>query len=109
VSHAGSERQNAVASGQAARTVKISRLPASMQTASGTEPKSMDFHSMAWGLQLTTDRQFGSMAEKVAGFEKLLRHLALRVGAEDAAQIRALLEQVRPRLTPALLFSYDPS
>ena len=38
------------------------------------------------------------MAEKVADFEKLLKELSLRVGDEDAAQIRALLEQVRMRL-----------
>lgn len=41
------------------------------------------------------------MAEKVADFEKLLKDLSLRVSEEDAAEIRALLEQVRPRLTPA--------
>lgn len=35
------------------------------------------------------------MAEKVADFEKLLKDLSSRVGEEDAAQIRALLEQVR--------------
>lgn len=44
------------------------------------------------------------MAEKVADFEKLLRDLSARVGEDDAAQIRALLEQVRARLTLALLF-----
>ena len=38
------------------------------------------------------------MAEKVADFEKLLKDLSLRVGDEDAAQIRALLEKVRVRL-----------
>jgi hypothetical protein len=45
------------------------------------------------------------MAEKVADFEKLLRDLSVRVGKDDAAQIRALLEQVRARLTLALYFS----
>jgi hypothetical protein len=44
------------------------------------------------------------MAEKVADFEKLLKDLSLRVGEEDAAQIRALLEQVRARLEPAFNF-----
>lgn len=34
------------------------------------------------------------MAEKVADFEKLLKDLSLRVGDEDATQIRLLLEKV---------------
>jgi hypothetical protein len=46
------------------------------------------------------------MAEKVAGFEKLLKDLSSRVGEEDAAQIRALLEQVRTRIKPNAGFQY---
>jgi hypothetical protein len=45
------------------------------------------------------------MAEKVAGFEKLLKDLSSRVGEDDAAQIRALLEQVRTRIRPTLDFN----
>ena len=45
--------------------------------------------------RLTHYRQFGSMAEKVADFEMLLKDVSLRVGEEDAATIRTLLEQVR--------------
>lgn len=80
-------------------------MPATMQTASETEPKSIYSPWCGLGSQLTTRRQFGSMAEKVADFEKLLRDLSVRVGEDDAAQIRALLEQVRARLTLALYFS----
>jgi hypothetical protein len=40
------------------------------------------------------------MTEKVADFEKLLKDLSTRVGEEDAAQIRALLEQVCARIRP---------
>jgi hypothetical protein len=75
-----------------------------MRTASETEPKSIYNLHGGWDPQLTTRRQFGSMAEKVADFEKLLKDLSLRVGEEDAAQIRALLEQVRARLEPAFNF-----
>ena len=39
------------------------------------------------------------MAEKVVDYEKLLKELSLRVGEEDATQIRVLLEQVRVDLT----------
>jgi hypothetical protein len=97
VSHADSERQNAAASGQSAPIARISKSPAFMRTASETEPKSMDFCSGAWDVRLIAGRQFGSMAEKVADFEKLLKYLSLRVGEEDAAQIRLLLEQVSTR------------
>jgi hypothetical protein len=98
VSHAGSERQNAAASGQSAPIVRISKSPASMQTGSGTELKSMDLCGGAWDSRLIAGRQFGSMAEKVADFEKLLKDLSMRVSEEDATQIRLLLEQVSARL-----------
>ena len=38
-------------------------------------------------------KQFGSMAEKVADYEKLLSDLSLRVGEDDAALIRSTLER----------------
>ena len=38
-------------------------------------------------------KQFGSMTEKVADYEKLLRDLSLRVGADDAELIRTTLER----------------
>ena len=47
------------------------------------------------------------MAEKVGDFEKLLKDLSSRVGEEDAAQIRALLEQVRTRIGPTLDFNIN--
>ena len=47
------------------------------------------------------------MAEKVADFEKLLKDLSSRVGEEDAAQIRALLEQVRTQIKPTLDFNIN--
>lgn len=47
------------------------------------------------------------MAEKVADFEKLLKDLSSRVDEEDAAQIRALLEQVRTRIRPTLEFNVN--
>jgi hypothetical protein len=109
VSRAGSERQNAVASGPSAPTVRISKSPAFMPTASETEQRSTYYNTSNGDLQLTTLRQFGSMAEKVADFEKLLKDLSMRVGDEDAARIRALLEQVRTRLRPALNLNNKPS
>jgi hypothetical protein len=39
-------------------------------------------------------RQFGSMTEKVADYEKLLRDLATRVSNADAQMIKVALEKV---------------
>jgi hypothetical protein len=39
-------------------------------------------------------RAFGSLAEKVADYEAVLKDISLRVGEEDANLIRALLEKV---------------
>ena len=39
-------------------------------------------------------RQFGTMAEKVADYEKLLKELSLRVNDGDAELIRVTLERV---------------
>ncbi len=47
-------------------------------------------------------RAFGSLAEKVADYEALLRELSLRVSEEDAHRIKTLLEKVS-RKTPLLL------
>jgi Fungal specific transcription factor domain len=44
-------------------------------------------------------RAFGSLAEKVADYEALLKDLCTRVGEEDANAIKALLEKVRVVLT----------
>ena len=53
------------------------------------------------------------MTEKVADFEKLLKDLSFRVGDEDAAKIRALLERVRTYIGITLVstdtFSQDVS
>ena len=42
-------------------------------------------------------QQFGSMTEKVADYEKLLRDLCARVGNEDADMIRATLDNDAPQ------------
>jgi hypothetical protein len=52
VSHAGSERQNAVVSGQSARIARISRSPAFMRTASETEQRSTYDYSDHFGCEL---------------------------------------------------------
>jgi hypothetical protein len=39
-------------------------------------------------------RAFGSLAEKVADYEALLKDLCTRVGEDDANAIKALLEKV---------------
>jgi hypothetical protein len=52
---------------------------------------------MSWTSRGRTDlrRQFGTMTEKVAEYEKLLKDLITRVGDADANLIRASLEKVR--------------
>ena len=40
------------------------------------------------------DRQFGTMAEKLADYETLLRDLSSRVSEKDADMIRKSLEKV---------------
>ena len=46
---------------------------------------------------LTRNRQFGTMAEKLADYEKLLKDLMTRVDDDDAKLIRASLEKVGSR------------
>ena len=41
-------------------------------------------------------RQFGTMADKLADYEKLLRDLNQRVSESDAQLIKAVLEKVTP-------------
>ena len=41
-------------------------------------------------------RQFGSMTEKVADYEKILRELLGRVSEDDARLIKSTLERVCP-------------
>ena len=54
---------------------------------------------------MTLDRQFGSMTEKVADYEKLLKDLASRVGDTDAQLIRTALERVSSdNKTPSTYF-----
>lgn len=53
-------------------------------------------------------RQFGSMQDKVADYEKILRDLQSRVSAADAELIRTTLDRVRqplPVLTTTKLIS----
>jgi hypothetical protein len=51
---------------------------------------------------LIIGRAFGSLAEKVADYEVLLRELSSRVGEDDADLIRGLLEKVPVACTVSL-------
>ena len=91
--HADSARQSVVENGRSANTARTLRSSASTQMARELGPRSTQTHVRV-RLELTHDRQFGSMAEKMADFERLLKDLMLRVDDEDAANIKGLLEQV---------------
>ena len=92
-SHAAIARPNAVGRGQHADTVRTSRSAATMQTASETESRSELLTPHSENI-LNISRQFGTMAEKVADYEKLLKELSLRVNEPDAELIRVTLERV---------------
>ncbi len=98
-SHAGTARPSAAERDQHADTVRTSRSPATMQTASETGSRSK--LPMAYrNSRLSGSRQFGTMAEKVADYEKLLKELSLRVNEPDAELIRSTLDKVRNRYAP---------
>ena len=91
--HAGIARPNAAARGQHADTARTSRSTATMQMASETGSRSKLSVTLR-DRPTNCSRQFGTMAEKVADYEKLLKELSLRVNEPDAELIRATLERV---------------
>ena len=51
------------------------------------------------------DRAFGSLAEKFADYEAVLKDLSSRVCEEDATMIKTLLDKVRSRYDSSHLFA----
>ena len=105
VSPVDTERQNAAASAPYVDIAQTSRLLVSTQMGNGTESRS-ELRKFRNPMEhtLTGHRQFGTMTEKLADYEKLLKDLLSRVGDEDASLIRASLEKVRkPLLVLAFL------
>lgn len=103
VNHVDTERPNAAARGLSAGIVRTSKSLVIMLMGSVTGPRSrspIQAHARKKKKKKkeknsdSPDRQFGSMTEKVADYEKFLRDLMNRVSEEDAAAIRALLEKV---------------
>ena len=66
-----------------------------MQTGSGTESRSKYKVEQITQDKLTRSRQFGSMTEKLTGYEKLLKDLASRASDSDAQLINSILDKVR--------------
>lgn len=97
VSHVAIERQSVVGRDQCAATVWTLRYSATTQMENGTGSRSeLQLHTNSFCRHLHTNpiRQFGSMTEKVADYEKILRDLTTRVSDEDASLIRNTLERV---------------
>lgn len=95
VSRADTGRQSAVASAPYVDIAQTSRLSAFTLMVNETEPRSEFRIRETTEDILTSNRQFGTMTEKVADYEKLLKDLMSRVGDADAGLIRASLEKVR--------------
>lgn len=90
------EKQNAAVRDQHAATVRISRYNATMPTENEIASRSrFPFTHPTWFSKLNLCRQFGSMAEKVADYERILRDLQTRVSEDDASLIRNSLDRVR--------------
>lgn len=86
-------RRSAQGKSLLASTVRILKSTVSMQMERETGPKSS---TQRKSHDVYTDfyRAFGSLAEKVADYEALLRDLSSRVSEEDAIVIKTLLDKV---------------
>lgn len=93
VSHADHGRQSALEKSLLASIVKILKSFASMQTEKEIELRSMP-RGLTQRLRADLIRAFGSLAEKVADYEAVLKDLSSRVSEEDANLIKTLLEKV---------------
>lgn len=103
-SRVGTGKQNAVANVQRADTAKTSRFNATTPTANEIVSRSKRSH--LWpSLPLKFHRQFGSMTEKVADYEKVLRELLGRASEDDAKLIKSTLERVSMFAT--IVYSYS--
>lgn len=107
VNHAVTERQNVVAKGLPVGIAKISRFSVTMPTVRETVSRSGSIPRLASTSSTDLNRQFGSMTEKVADYEKLLRELMNRASLDDTVLIKSVLERVSDaakleprRLTP---------
>lgn len=93
--HVDTAKQNAVVKDLPAVTVKTSRYSATMPMVRGIALRSTPIHISRPHLHsLTPIRQFGSMAEKVSDYERILRDLQTRVSEDDANLIRNSLDRV---------------
>ena len=61
------------------------------ETESRSKVTTLITYQVEW---LTRTRQFGTMTEKVADYERLLRDLATRANDHDAQLIRSVLDKV---------------
>ncbi len=89
-----------------ASTVRISKSIVSMQTGKETGPKSST-QKQPHGFDTDFYRAFGSLAEKVADYEALLRDLSSRVCEEDATVIKTLLDKVCTRYYSLHSFAFN--
>ena len=96
VSRVATGRQNVVGSGQYVGIARISRSPVSMPMASVIGSRSeLPGVNVTESPLLTAIRQFGTLTDKVADYEKLLKQLLSKVDDADARLIRASLDKVR--------------
>ena len=93
-SHADTARRNARVRDRRADTARISRSVVTMRMVSVIGSRSEPTIPVRRNADLLAHRQFGSMTEKVADYEKLLRNLSLRATENDAKLIKASLEKV---------------
>ena len=93
-SHVDHERPSVRARSHLANTVWTSTQPVVMRMEREIAPRSESY--LKWSRCPLTDgsRAFGSLHEKIADYEAMLRDLSIRVGTEDANSIKALLEKV---------------
>lgn len=97
MNRAVTERQNVVVNGRHVGTVKTSRSNVTMPMGRETGSRSLSHPDLHARHPANCGRQFGSMTEKVADYEKLLRELMNRASLDDTVLIKSVLERVSYR------------